>query len=205
MDGDGSCPRRSTKLAIASHRKELGPLKRARRLLGHGSIFHPTGTLKSSYELTHSRPLKRWLRHCGPHLQNPERRAQATELALRLEVSLPPQRAATPAWALGYLEADGCLRLERKPSGNYAVRLRCSSTVRDLVLTMGQVCGGRINGPYQPQNPPGAKPYWDWVLAADGPELERLLRLWGSCPSAGPKGAKLPLVAEFLGRRRGGL
>lgn len=103
-------------LTIAGHwAEEPGPLARVQQLIGYGRVIRGKriGVLTQGvfYRLGRSSFVHPVLERCSPWFQNPERRNQAEKVAARLGVTLAPQRPATPAWALGFFEADGCLSL----------------------------------------------------------------------------------------------
>lgn len=210
IDGDGHLrvdPDGRVLLTVAGHRdEEPGLLAAVQRLVGRGGIYgsgsnsgHPDKKTLT-YRLTDPAHLRRLLELCGAHLQNPERRAQAERVAAELELPLPVQRPATAAWALGYAEADGTLVLQRR-GNHWLLRLQVASVVEQLPRTLLALFGGGVSGPRPPETPQH-KPQWVWRLEADGPELAALLAAWGRCPYGGFKGARLPLVARFLGLRR---
>ena len=206
IDGDGHLrvgPGNRVLLTISGHREEEpGPLSRARELLGHGNLHWRKGTNLVTYRLTSRLQLQQLLERCGPWFQNPERRRQAEEVASQLKLTLPVRRPATAVWALGFVEADGTLVLQKR-GAHWALRLAATNTEEVLPRTLHQLFGGGCWGPFQPPKD-HHKLQWNWWLETDGPELQRLLQLWSHCPFVGPKGAKLPLVAEFLGLRRAG-
>jgi len=75
------------------------------------------------------------------------------------------------AWAAGFFDGEGCVSVNRMPSGNY-LRLQVASTDLPVLERLQRVIGcGRINGPYQhhPDHKTRAhhKPVWHWRASSD--------------------------------------
>jgi len=83
------------------------------------------------------------------------------------------------AWAAGLFEGEGCLHVNRRPSGKYQVQMVLAMTDRDIVERFAEIMGcGSVQ-----QTPPraeGQKPLYRWstYTAADIDALISLLLPW---------------------------
>lgn len=70
-------------------------------------------------------------------------------------------------WAAGLFEGEGCVSLfedSRSKYGNKIVGIRLNTTDEDVALSMLEICGGKVTGPYSYKSRPNVKPFWSWSI-----------------------------------------
>src|ERR1700682_2480172 len=86
------------------------------------------------------------------------------------------------AWCAGLFEGEGNIGVARSApyQGRFEPRLQIRMTDEDVLVKFRSLMGGRLTGPFIQKNPPGAKPYWIWIVSS-WDEFDRVgsqLRPW---------------------------